>query len=231
MNLRLFGLALLATIALGAGATSSASAENEYAETGGQWYVSGSKLTGEKSFTTSAVGTQKLETTVAGSPLDLTFTGVTTISGVFYNSTLTVATMDEIKEYTGATVSSPTGCSVSGGKVTTKPLSGKLGMNVPLGTTQLVKFVPVSGTTIAQVQIVGPSCPDAGIYELTGAGFSKIKSTTGEFAVEQEFLSSKAIQESAGTATSLKFGGNGAILTEDVKVKLAGEPTWGAKEK
>jgi hypothetical protein len=229
MSLKKLGMALLAVVVLGAIAANSAFAANEYSETGGQWYVSGSKLSGEKALTTTAVGTQKLATTVAGSPLDLTATGVNCLSCVIKNSTTTTATADGTLEFTGVSVSEPAGCTVAGGTVTTKALTAVVGMNTA-GSSATLKFTPQSGTTFATVELGGTECAIAGTYKVTGIAYAKATLATGEFAVNQEITLSQAIQESAGEATSLKFGANAAFLTGAVKGSLAGSPEWGAKK-
>lgn len=75
-ELEKLGIALLAALALGAISANSAFAASEYSETGGAWYTGaspGTKLAEgtSKTLTTTAVGTQLLETTVAGTALKL----------------------------------------------------------------------------------------------------------------------------------------------------------------
>jgi hypothetical protein len=119
---------------------------------------------------------------------------------------------------------------VEGGKVTTKPLNAVVGMNTA-GTKTTLRFTPQSGTTFATVALTGTSCAVAGEYRVTGTQFAQASNATAVFAASQEITTSQAIQESAGTATSLKFGANAAILTGAVRGKLAGEPSWGAKKR
>lgn len=230
MRLERLGITLLAMVVLGAITANRVFAANEFSETGGQWYVSGSKLSGEKAFTTTAVGTQKLETTVGGTKLDLTATGVTSSGSVIVNFTTHTATIDLTYEYTGVTVTEPKNCSVAGGKIVVGPLTGVLGMKLNIGSTQTVRFTPQSGTTVATPVLEGPGCPLAGKYKMTGTLFAEVANATGVFAINQELKFSKGIQESAGNATSLKIGEEAAFLTGAIKGKLAGEPEWGAKE-
>jgi hypothetical protein len=231
MNLRNLGVALVAVFLLGACTVSSAFASNEYSETGGQWYTGaspGTKLTGEKALTTTAGGTLKLKTTVAGTDLDITTTGIKCDSCDITNKTSTTATADATLELTGVTVSEPAGCSVAS-PVKTNPLTGVVGMNTAHTITTL-KLTPVSGNTIAVFELGGETCPIDGKYKLTGTIFAQAAQGTGAFVIIRGFVVGQAIQESAGTATSLKFGENPAFLTGEIKASIGGTE-WAPKEK
>jgi hypothetical protein len=234
MSFKKLGMALLAVVVLGAIAANSAFAANEYKETGGAWYTGaspGTKLAegSTKTLTTTAVGTQKLQTTVATSPLDITATGVECVSCVIKNTGST-ATIDGTLKFTSVTVSEPTGCSVEGGTVTTKALTAVLGMKNGSSTIATLKFSPESGTTFATVVLTGTSCPIAGTYKVTGSQFAEATNATGVFAASQEIKLSAAIQEQAGEAGSLKFGANAAVLTGALKGSIGGTE-WAGKEK
>jgi hypothetical protein len=232
MSLKKLGVALLALVALGAFMANSAFAANEFKEPAkGAWYVGGTKLAEgtTKTLNTAAIGTQKLNTTVAGTPLDITATGVECV-GCTIKNTGTTATADGKLKFTGVTVSEPAGCSTTS-TIETKALTAVLGMNTG-GTIATLKFTPEAGSTtaFATVELTGTSCPIAGLYKVTGTAFAKATNATGVFAESQEITLSKAIQEAAGTATSLKFGENAAFLTGAVKGTLTGVTSWGGKE-
>jgi hypothetical protein len=233
MSLKKLGVALLTMVVLGAVTANSALAANEFSETGGAWYTGtspGTKLAEgtTKAVTMTAVGTQKLETTVGGTKIDITATGIECISCVIKN-TGTTATMDVTLKFTGVTVSEPATCSIPGGTVETKALTTVVGMNTAK-TIATHKLTPQSGSTFASFELTGASCSIAGTYKITGTIFSQTVNATGVFAANQESTLSKAIQESAGTSTSLKFGENGAFLTGAVKASIGGTE-WSAKEK
>jgi hypothetical protein len=230
MDMKKFGIALVAIVVLGAIVANSAFAANEYKETGGAWYVGGSKLAEgtTKALTTTQVGTSSLDTVVAGTTLNITWTG-TNCLGCTIKNTGTTATADVQYEYTGVSVTEPANCSTTS-TLQTVALTTVVGMNTG-GTVGTHKLTPQSGTSIMTITLSGTNCPIAGTYKVFGTIFSKTTNATGVFATEQEDTTSKAIQEAAGTSTSLKFGENAAVLTSSVKSKLSPETSWGAKEK
>jgi hypothetical protein len=109
------------------------------------------------------VGTQKLETTLSGTPLDIEATGVNCIGCVIKNVG-TAATIEGKLEFTGVAVSAPMCCNVSGGTIVTNALTAVLGMNTA-GTIATLKYTPQSGSTLATF---GLSCP-TGLYKLSGS--------------------------------------------------------------
>ncbi len=211
-------------------ASNTSASHNNYSETGGAWYASGTKLVegSTKSLTTAAVGTQKLETMVAGTKLDITATGVE-CSGCVIKNVGAAAKVEGALKFTGLTVSEPAGCSIAS-TITTKALTAVVGMNIA-GTLATFKFTPKEGTTFATVELTGEKCAIAGLYKVTGTFFAQAKNATGVFATSQEISLSKAIQESAGTATSLKFGEKAAILTGTVSTGLSPGEEFTVKEK
>jgi hypothetical protein len=96
------------------------------------------------------------------------------------------------------------------------------------GTVATIKISPKEGTTFATVELTG-SCANAGLYKVTGSVFAQAKNATGVFAKTQELTVSEAIQLSAGTKTSLKFGENGAFINGGIERTAAVE--WAGKEK
>ena len=229
MSLKKLSLALLAVVVLGAVAANGAYATNEFKETGGAWYTGaspGTKLPAgtTKALTATAVGIQKAETTLSGTPLDITATGISCVSCVIKNVG-TAATIEGKLEFTGVTVSAPVGCTVPGGTILTNSLTAVLGMNTA-GTVATLKFAPQSGATLAAFTL---DCP-TGTYKLSGVIFAQATNVTGMFAANQEFKFSRAIEESAGEASSLKFGENIAFLTGGFKASI-GATEWAGKEK
>jgi hypothetical protein len=244
MSLKKLGVALLAVFVLGAIAANSAFAKEEFKETTGQWYTRtvkegeegkpGNKLaSGEENkitLNTEAVGEkQVLNTTVAGEPLEIEAKEVE-CSGCFIDVTISPlrATIDGILVFKKVKVLKPVGCSTTE-KITSNLLSASLGMET-VGTGATLKFVPKSGATFATVELTGGSCPIAGLYKVTGTAFGKATNATGVFALKQEVKVSKAIQESAGTATSLKFGENAATIEGALKGFLSNGAEWAGKE-
>jgi hypothetical protein len=235
MNLKKLCFALFAVVVTGAVMASSAFAANEYKETGGAWYVGGVKLAEgtTKTVEVSAANPPlKLETTVGGQKLDITAKIIRSGTTSVIKNVGSTATYDESSfKFEEVTVTEPAGCSTTT-TISTKELTGVLGMNAG-GTIATLKFTPTAGSTtaFATVELTGASCPIAGLYKVTGTVFAKALSATGSFANNQQIELSKAIQESAGTATSLKFGENPAFLTGTINNKLSPEASWGGKEK
>jgi hypothetical protein len=226
MDLKKLGAVLLAALVLGAIVADSAFAANEYAESPSAWYTGpapGSKLAegASKELTTTAVGTQRLASTIGGAEIEFKATGVNCLSCKIKN-TGTTAKVEGSLEFTGVTVGAPATCSVPGGKIITNPIAAVVGMNTA-NTIATLKFTPQSGTNFATFEITGASCPLAGLNKIGGTLFGQATNATGVFGVNQEVTFSQAIQESAGTGSSLTFNGNEAILTGAVKNKLSSE--------
>jgi hypothetical protein len=232
MSFKKLGVALLAVVVLGAVMANSAFAENEFKEPAtGTWFVNGTKLPvgTHKALTTTAVGTSDLLTSVGGSPLKLTTEKITCLECFIDNTEGTVATIMGTLSFTEVKVAEPAGCSVSGGEVKTKPFTGVIGM-IKAGTAVTVKETPETGTTFATVVLTGTSCAIAGEYKVTGVIYGQAAGATGVFKASQEFAYSEAIQKSAGTATSLKFGANAAILSGHLTGALTSGETFGTEE-
>lgn len=90
----------------------------------------------------------------------------------FAENKVDAATGDHFIHGTGSTtykevaVVKPAGCSVESGEIVTKELTG-----TSLGQGMAGKLQPASGTTFAEFNIVGPTCPEAvkGNYKVTGS--------------------------------------------------------------
>jgi hypothetical protein len=236
MSLKKLGVALLAVFAMGAIVANSAYAENNWNATTGSWY------TGASPGTKLAVGTGTVDYTVSGPSGFMTgsisggvvrfdWTSTTGETCSASNPTSTTATIDCVSTTLhGVTVSGPgaVGCSTTT-TITTKEISWLLGMN-KAGTVATFKITPKAGegTAFATIELTG-SCANAGLYKLTGAFYAQAKNATGVFAKTQELSFSEAIQKDAGTATSLKFGTNGAFINGSLSGTAAVE--WAGKEK
>jgi hypothetical protein len=106
-----------------------------------------------------------------------------------------------------------------GGETLELKATGVNGIECEIYNSTFREGPPLQTSATATAKL-GASCPIAGLYKLTGTFFAEEANATGVFAKSQKMKFSKAIQESAGTATSLKLGENGAFLTGEVN-KLA----------
>jgi hypothetical protein len=235
MSLKKLGVALLAVFVMGAIVANSAYAENNWKATTGSWYTGaspGTKLavgTGTIDLTVSG-GASFLTSEIAGSAIRFDSTSVGGSECSATNPTTTSATIDcKALVFTGVTVSGPaaTGCTTPT-TITTKELTGKLGMN-KAGTVATIEITPKAGakTTFAVVELEG-ICANAGPYKVTGTVFAQAKNATGVFGKTQELVVSEAIQKDAGTPTSLEFGVNGAFINGSLAGTAAVE--WAGKE-
>ena len=219
MNLKKIGLALLTVFVMGAMVADSASAVNQFNETGGQWYTGaspGTKLAvGTGTIDLSVLsGASFLTSTISESAIKFDSTSVAGETCSAKNPTSSSATIDcKALRFSGVTVSGPaaTGCSTNS-TITTKELTAVLGMN-KAGTVATLKITPKAGagTTFELVELTG-TCANAGSYKVRGTVFAQAISATGVFKLTQEFVTNQTIQESAGTSTSLIFGENPAFL-------------------
>jgi hypothetical protein len=232
MSLKKLGVALIVVFVLGAITANGAFAENSFTEPGSTWTVAGAPLAQNvhKALKTAAVGKQSLKTTVGGITLDITATGVECIECFIDNTPTTTATIDGTLKYTGVTMSEPASCTVRGGTITTKPLTAVVGMGAINANRDLLKFKPVSGTTLAVFELNGPGCSISGTYKVTGTQFAESVNNTNITTVDQELVMSEAIQKQAGTAGSLKFGENAAILSGTIDGTLVSGETFGSAE-
>jgi hypothetical protein len=233
MSLKKFGLVLFAILVLGAVAAASALAANEYnEEVGSAWYTGSSPGTrlaegvANGKAVTAELASEKatLETTVAGKAVDITWTIWEYTGGLLFLSkkgTRWSATTAHVWTLKGLVETVPVGCSVPS-EISTKSIKGTVGMKTGSSTVATVKFVPNEGTVLATVEITGKECAIAGTYKLTGTVFAEATNATGVFGSTQNLKFSKAIQESAGTGTSLKFGENAATITGTLKSSIGG---------
>ena len=233
MRFKKIGAALLAVFVMGAFVANSAYAENEFSETGGSWYTGaspGTKLPvgGSQAISVSG-GSASLTGEMAGSAFRFDSTSTTGDTCLFTQSTTTKTTLDcKALVFHGVTVSGGpfSGCTTST-TITTKELTGVLGMN-KAGTLATIKITPKTGTAFATVELTG-TCATVGLFKFTGTVYAQATNATGVFSETQKLSVSEAIQKSAGTATSMKFGEDGLYINGS----LEGTATlpWSAKEK
>jgi hypothetical protein len=211
MKLKKLGLAFVVVCALGVVMASSAFAA---AETGtgamAQWYTGaapGTLLSGSE--TVSSSGTGELVTEVGTTKLILKSTGLNCLNCKIENSGGVAVGSGEL-EFTGVTVSAPSTCAVTGGKVTTKPL--KISADWMIGTADYIKFEPVTPSTFATLTLAKGTgaCAIAGSYNVSGSVFVKANNATGVQEVSQVVQSSGAINKEAGG--ELLFGSKSAEL-------------------
>ena len=237
MNLKRFGIALFAVVALGAIMASSAFAASEtfhshvYIGTTGQ--ANGFKET-VKCSAGEHEGSKvlKLNGTIgegAGTPVELQATGINCIKHLTEGTepgatilqtgttaeTLMVEDLGRL-EFTGVSVTKPTGCTTSS-TITTNPLKSEIFTDVAEPKIAFDKFEP-TGTTFASVTISG--CSVAGTYAVKGSAFGQFVNLTGVSAVNQPLTFSSGIETTAGG--TLKFAGNTASLTGRVNNELSG---------
>jgi hypothetical protein len=220
---------------MGAIVANSAYAENEFSATGGQWYTGaspGTKLPVGGSQTISVLGgAASLTGVMAGSAFRFDSTSTTGDTCLFTQSTTTTTTLDcKALVFHGVTVSGgPFSACTTTSTVTTKELTGVLGMN-KAGTLATIKITPKAGagTAFAVIELAG-TCATAGLRKFTGTVFAQAKNATGVFSETQQLSFSEAIQKSAGTATSMKFGEDGLYINGSLEGTAA--LPWSAKEK
>lgn len=220
MNLKKFGMALVAVLVLGAvmantafGAATTVSAS---------WYLNGSStpLSGSQAATAGlATGTTGvLLTEVGETPLKLESTSLACESCTIFNSS--GAKGEGKLKFGGVTVASPSGCQVSGGSITTNQLT--VDATYMIGTSNYVLFQP-TGTAFATVKLekkTGQTCPIASSYIVKGTVFVKTQNATGVGATKQFVNSSGAINSEAGGA--LEFGSKPATLTGEAFFEAGG---------
>ena len=219
MNLKKFGMALVAVLALGA--VMANTAFGAATTTDVQWYLNGSStaLSGSQAATSGLVGTGTLETEVGETPLTLNSTGLECVGCTIFNEGSSAKGAGKLK-FTGVTVATPTGCEVSGGAVETSALT--VDADYMIETKNYVRFAPV-GTSFATVTLkakTGKTCAISGPYIVKGAVFVKSQKATGEGATKQLVNSSGPINAEAGG--ELKFGSKNATLTGEAFFEAGG---------
>jgi len=124
-----------------------------------------------------------LKATIAGFATTLQATGVEGTNSPTMMNNLSgeehQATGEGKIKYTGVTVTNPAGCSVAGGTVTTFQLKA-----TTAGQGMALKFEPAEGTTFAEFEITGATCPEGvkGVKKVVGSVVSSsIEGATTKF--------------------------------------------------
>jgi hypothetical protein len=121
----------------------------------------------------------------------------------------------------------PSTCSVnspgqSAGTIQTKPLVDKIIMDPIAGSTVIFdKFSPASGTTFAEIELTGASCPFSELSaKITGTLTGESLDPTGHLTVDQLFVFGSTQQTTGGG--SLKLGTATAVLSGVINTFLGG---------
>lgn len=209
----------------------ASSASAAVTTTAAEWYTGaspGTTLSGDTAInatigTDPVVGAKfKLTSAVAGTPIELTATGLECVGCQITNSVVTSGTtpvaMGKGKiKFTGVTADAPTGCTVRNetstgtvGVIETKPLT--VHADFMSGTVAYQQFFPETGTNFATVYLGGGGCAGIeGPYNVKGTVFGKAANATGVQATTQSISFGPPIQEVAGA--ELKLGSVKAELT------------------
>jgi hypothetical protein len=217
MNLKKFGMTLVAILVLGAVVASSAFGAAGTKDATWRVGASGSELVGSETVTAS--GSNEFVFFWGETPVVLNSTGLECLECKIENVSGNGVGSGKLK-FTGVTVSSPATCAVSGGAVTTLAL--KVNAGFMEGTTNYVQFAPNSGTTFATVTLKEGSgvCPLSGSYIVSGKVYVQSNNATGVYEKEQTVKSSGTINSTAGG--ELKFGSKNAELNGTGTFKLSG---------
>ena len=161
---------------------------------------------GEELVLTGAVGGSKIPTTI-------TATGAECVETSISNEGEVGVGAGKLK-LTGVSVSEPSGCSVEGGTIESKPLRNKLQSDFANPENVLEKFEPASGyVNLAVVHIVGAECSVTGNRPLKGSFYGEASNHLGVKSATQPFTFSAASEEAATGEINLRFAGNPAELT------------------
>jgi hypothetical protein len=171
-----------------------------------------------------------LEGLVLGAETELTATGVECKESTLSNTVVGTENMavDAGRlNFTGVTVMKPAGCSVTGGEVTTEPLSTRLEMDSAGGGTTYDRFEPLAGASgkFASIKITG--CAIAGTYPVTGVTYGQAINATGVLATNQPLVFN-ATTNGFGT---LMFAGKPAKITGEANNELVSGEAFRATEK
>ena len=240
MSLKKLGAVLFCVLALGAVIAGSAFAENEWSEGTSAWYTGASPGTKspdgqQKLFTASAAAPIVLESTLLGEHLKLEAGGLECEGCLVENLEGHAFTTGKLKLTKVKLLEpKPQFCSVET-PIVTKVLKGTVGMKPETkggGPLETVRVVPQLGETFLDFTLTGGvNCRVANTYKVVGALFEEALSSTGTFAKTQQFRFSQAIQQSAGTTSSMKLGTNPIWITGTANFTLTSEAEWAAEEK
>jgi hypothetical protein len=222
MNLKRFGMALVAVLAIAAVTASSALAAATTTDV--QWNVAGKIITSPQKVTSSGSGTLRTTIGATNHPVTLTASGISCIECTIKNEGGT-AIGTGYRTFDGVKVTEPAHCKVLGESVKTNLL--EFSADWMIGTVDYIKIVPETGSIFAQVSIETDgtgSCTVSGKYNTTGVIFVKTNNATKTFVAKQEVTASQAINEEAsGLTEPLKLEGHKAELSGTVAFEAEGK--------
>jgi hypothetical protein len=164
------------------------------------------------------------KTVVSGVNVEIKATGIEFLSAKIIQEG-TVAAFSGSMKLTGATVIQPSGCTVSGGAITTSSLKGEL-IHVPsLASEFALKLYPASGSSLATITLVSGLCPPT--FKISTTLFCAETSALGTMVVNQPLRFSKAIFTKCGGG--LAVGPSEAELTGEATAKMTSAVLWGAE--
>ena len=187
-------------------------------------------LVGDTDDLTVSGGAAILTSTIATKPIKFSSTGVTGTECWAVNPTSTSATlMCKALVFSGVTVSgeAATGCSTPT-TITTKELTGVIGMG-GAGTKETLKIQPKVRDHLRDGR-THRSLRQRGSLQSHRRRLRGSSQSDRHVRTNPNLKVSEAIQKSAGTATSLKFGENGAFINGSLEGKENGGKPWGSKE-
>jgi hypothetical protein len=247
MSLKRPVAAVFAALAISGLIATSASGAAE--TKGGEWYTGaspGTTLAGSVTATATVaehpvLGSKgTLKGTIAGQSVGMTLIGTSCVECKIENKELTskagkIAYGSGKLRFTGATVDTPSGCTVSSeagvvGEILTRKLTIHADWAVAGSEKVFVQFIPEAGAAaaIAQFRLAGGQCEAIeGPYNITGTLFAESKNNRGVFAAAQGLVFSPAVQTTTGAA--LKLGGNPAEFTGSENFALSGGAQFAIK--
>jgi hypothetical protein len=143
-------------------------------------------------------------------------------------------TNEELIEFESVKVDRPTGCSIKGGKLETKPLKSEIAESTAESESVDVLFIPKSGTTFAEFELEGSGCILKGIKPgVAGNVLAEVSPQGKEAAAlallfeapSKEYRNSKEETAKAG----LQLAGNAATLMGSYEMELTSKQDMGAR--
>ncbi|MBS1893719.1 MAG: hypothetical protein JST59_20660 [Actinobacteria bacterium] len=222
MRLKKLGAALFVVAALSAVLAGSAFATAT--TTAAKWYTGATEggvteLSGSQAMTAEQVGSGTFKTTLSGTTLEVSATGVECVGCTISNATTGGGGEGKLK-FTGVSVVTPSTCSTTS-TIESKAL--KVEADYMEGESAMVKFVPAAGETngFATFTLSGASCAIAGNVTPKGTIFGKAENKTGVMRTSQNVSFSESINAAAGG--TFKVGEEKAVLTATGKFEAGGK--------
>ncbi len=195
------------------------------------WKVNGKTLeTGEKALTSKAKNTQVLKGSAFGVAFEIKCTGVASTGAVIIGGK--PGKSSETVEYSGCTVSKPSGCKVKGETITTKLLKDEIveGVGKSAGKV-LILSTPKEGETFAEPKLEGGfSCLSLAVKGsvLAEANPQKTEGTTGTLKFEPEEGKKYKNSEGKELSAGLKVSGSASTVSGEVETTLTSGEKFGA---